>query len=313
MQKNRHFGRKFLRENLMFQVNSTYFLNCILQFKGSSSGPKKSLELASEAFYAASNATSLFHNLFNGPEISWKTLSQVDHAGGEFSRQNAESLGQIKTNLLNAIDYYDSASQSVYEWSSYAPSTLQHFIQFFNVSDPSAATNQRKLLLRILENGSKKLGKGQKDFGDILSALNLALKDLRKLLDQLKIDYSPNSLYFESRVKKIVDSQSSGWLASKPDKAKIVADLIGKFKPILDFYEKLTTNVQRVDELLNKSSAQITKPIQLLDERRQQIKDSGSDDDSRPAPADTLEPREATINAAQVLIAVCQDYRNARA
>lgn len=233
----------------------------------------------------------------------------MEQPGGEFSRQNADLLGQIKTNLLNAIDYYYSASQSVYEFSSYAPPTLQRFIQFFDKSDPTTVANQRKLIVLILENALKHLAKGQKDYGDISSALNLADKDLQKLLAQLRIDYTPNSPYFKSRVKRIIDSQPSGFFAPKPDKAKIVAELLAKFKPILEFYEKLAANIQREDELLNKSSSQISQEVQLVGERKQQIQAliGGS-----AVPADSPGSREAAINAAQVLTAICQDYHKAR-
>lgn len=276
--------------------------------------PIPSYQLAAEALGAAANATALI-SIALGPALPWKALNQnakqLDQGEGEFSKPNGVLLGQIKTTLLNGIDAYDSASQTIYEWTGLAPTTLKRYIELFSLSDPAALTTQRNFLLRVLDNGIKKLGKAQKEIGDNSAAFNMTSGQLQALVAQLKIDYNENSPYFQNRVKQIIASQSGGWFDPKPDRAKIVAELKAKLKPILEFYVRLSANVQQAFEVLNQTLSELNGQIQVLVNRSEQIEAASHADG--PVYADTAEHRDAAIHAAQSLIDLSQAYRQAHA
>lgn len=275
-------------------------------------GPKSLNQLASEALDAAAHGTELFSSAF-GSAVPWKTLKQnvkqLDQPGSEMTRQNADLLGQITTNLMNGIDAFDSSAQTVYELCGLTPSFLTRYIQLFGQSNPAVQKTQQDLLLRILDNEIKKLEKAQHEFDNSSSALKVASGQLQTLVKQLQIDYSENSPYFQARVRRLVAAQTgglSGFFGGGPDKRKIAAELKAKLAPILEFYVNFSQTVQHVIDASARVNPEAQNIFKVLEAQKAQIEALTG---AAAVPADSTEQRDAAIHSAEALIALCQKYR----
>lgn len=300
-------------------------------------GAKVPDQLVAEAFDVANQAQHTF-NYVLGPTEPYKTLSQnIDHLeqpDSQLTEANANLLGQIKTSFLNGFDSYDSAVQTLREFCTAAPQTLQSYLNYHQQSNPSYEKVKNRNLLRFLDNLLQKYGKGQKAVHEISTAFGQAFRHFKALVRSLKSDYNENSPYFKNRVSRLIGEQpdgseqsngsgsggglfslfgssgsSSGSGGRKVDKEKVVAELKLKLANILSFYENYYKEVQKAVHVFNQSNSAFTAEVHWLESRKAQIEAlTGVVDASAPAGEHNDEYHNAVHHSGEALIASCQEY-----
>lgn len=264
------------------------------------------------AIDAANEAMDLYNNGVD-KAIPWTKLKEITGKLGEsglLSKENAERIGNIKTQLLNAIDLYDSATQSIYEMAGSMSSILATYIKLLDSPTPAKLAAQKNLLTSMLDNAIKQLTKSEDELTNTVSILNWASDEFKAFLDQLKIDYDENGDFFKNHVNQIVQQKSNNdfwsFFRKKEIEQEAIAELRGKLKPIQEFYEDASKTVQQAQLNLGQVTLQLNKNLQTIGQRKIQVNTMSVDDTSQLRDASKI--RDTITQSAQALIAKCQEY-----
>lgn len=262
--------------------------------------PKLPEELALDSLIVI---TSAFSRIL-GAELPWKVLreksSVLDQQGSQWTNENAELLGDIKTKFLNVFDAYDSCEQSINEWCSYASSTLRRYIQLAH--EPSVIHIQ--LLVGVLENAIKKIGRAQKQFDDLSSAIVELDGQLHKLEANLQRDYNENSAYFKKRLDALVKNQPGGWLSKKKSREELAVELKKELEPVLAYFEQLAKAIQLSVNAFKIANSNLPKYIHAVADQKVKV------DAINGGHAIASVSPSGAIHAAEFLVAACQKYRD---
>lgn len=290
--------------------------------------------MVSEAFDVANQVQQLF-NYVLGPPESFKILKQnekqLEQPDSQLTAPNTNLLGQIKTSSLDGFDSFDTASQTLREYCSVAPQSLQNYINYFQQSKPAYDKVKNRHLLRFLDSALQKYGKGQKDVLAISNSFSQASRQLQTLIANLRRDYNENSPYFKNRLNRLIGEQSGGSEDSgdsqsggggmfgfgssgssgnkrpQVDKKKIIAQLKLKLEKILAFYVNYHQEVQKSLNFLQQANSAFTADLQWLGSRKPQIE--ASIGGAAPTAGEhNDEYHNAVIHSAEALIASCQEY-----
>lgn len=263
------------------------------------------------AIASISETMDLYNNAVD-QAIPWAKLKEINRKLGQsgsesFSKQSANRIGNIKTQLLYAIDAYDSATQSVYEMCGVVSPVLSRYVQLFDSPNPAKLAVQKNLLTSLLENVLKQLTKAQDELTNTVSALKRASEEFKALLDQLKIDYNENDNYFKKRVSQIVRQKSGFWsfFRKKQIEQEAIAELRAKLTPIQAFYKGASEIVRQAQITLGQTTSKLNKNIQTIGQQKTQVSASNAEDASRI--------HDTIIQSAQALIAKCQEYHQRHA
>lgn len=238
--------------------------------------------------------------------IPWASLKEMANKLNQFeskliSKQSTDWIHNIKSQLLSAIDEYDSAAQSIYEMCS--STTLSIYIKLLDSSKPAILTVQKNLLTNVLDNAIEHLETTQKELGDAFSALKSVSEKFRSLLDQLKIDHDEDSDHFNDIVEKTVNQKSgffSFFIKGKLEK-EAITELKAKTKPIQIFYREASAAIRQARINLGKTTSKLVKNIETIKRRKTQVSESNAEDASKF--------RDDITHSAQSLIDKCQEYR----
>lgn len=234
-----------------------------------------------------------------------ETTKNLGQFGAGLSVQNANRVGNIKTELMNTIDAYDSAAQSVYEWCGFASSTLSTYIHLSSSPNPAVRATQKNLLIRVLDEGLAHMAKAQKALANSSSGLRSASTELTTLVDQLRSDYSANGEYFKKRVDELVkEKNSSFWSIFRRQKTienEAIHEVEEKIRSILAQYDNEREIVYQTLQHLDQSTTALNGKIQTAAERKTQASASNANDASGNL--------NAIVESAKSLIAKCQEFR----
>lgn len=171
------------------------------------------IEVAKEGIETADKALDLYNRVIDRV-IPWKefneTLTELDAFRKDYSTESAALIGQIKTLMLNGIDAYHSASQSVYEWTRYAVPLLKAYIKLFDTYNEVNAGAQRQMLLQVLESGIKKLGESQDELKRSSGSFNGVAGKLVELNTRFEYEFNEHSEFVQTKITQIRIGAYSG-------------------------------------------------------------------------------------------------------
>lgn len=134
-----------------------------------------------EAIDTANDALELYNKVLD-QLVPWKgfkeEITKLDTA--TLSRENADHAGNVKTQLLNVIDEYDSATQSIYEWCALSESLLKTYIALQG-GDAAKQAMQRKFVANVLDHGMKKIVKAQGHLDECIDCFSKTSEHLTPL------------------------------------------------------------------------------------------------------------------------------------
>lgn len=248
-----------------------------------------------------------------GSAIPWKALrnnaNELDQRGSQMTKQNAELLGQIKTNLLNVFDAYDSCEQTVREWCDYTSSIMQRYIHFAN----QPAVGERKFhmgfLINVLSNSIKNFEKARTHVDNLSSAFNVLSRQLYTLESNLQRDYNENSAYFKQRLDQLVNSQSSGWFSRRKSRQEIAANLKKDLQLALAFYQRLVATVRKAIDTIAQTNSQLPSRIRAIVEQKAHLERIVDVHAPPTADHDPSQNHRGAIHSAEKLVSLCQNYR----
>lgn len=178
------------------------------------------IETAKEGIETADKALDLYNRVIDRV-IPWKefneTLVELDRFRKDYSTESAALIGQIKTLMLNGIDAYHAASQSVYEWTGLAVKLLQAYIKLFGTYNEINAGAQRQMLLQVLDSGIKKLADSQEELKKSSASFNGVAGKLVELNTRFEYEFTEQSEFVQTKITQIrIGAYSGGALFGIP-------------------------------------------------------------------------------------------------
>lgn len=242
---------------------------------------------------ATIEALSLFYELIENDTL-WKRFNQSFDDMAKLSKYISTStglfFGQLKTDMLDGLDGYFHASIKIYEWSSLIESYMKLYIKLFDDHDAQRAKAQNMLSIKMLEKGVTQMIAAIAELGE--SYANF--KSVRNKLLARRSKFGPQSAveFAESLI-------SEKYLTANEDDRQMIRNGILTFytsvwkkanqtkQNIIDAKKILRTGIHLIS--VSKAQVQQTVPFVVRDE--------------------TSDLRDMIINAAQRLIAKCEEYR----
>lgn len=140
------------------------------------------IKTAKEAIETANDALNLYHKELD-QLVPWNGLKEeitkLDTA--TYAREKADQVGNVKTQLLNVIDEYDSATQTIYEWCGLSTTLLKTYANLFNGSDVAKEVMQTKFVANVLDHGIKKIQKTQGNLDECIVSFTKTSEHLTSL------------------------------------------------------------------------------------------------------------------------------------
>lgn len=120
----------------------------------------KTVEVVKNAIETADGALDLY-NKYLDQVIPWQTfdetIKELSRFKQEYSQAASVLVGDIKTLLMDSQDKYFEATQTVYEWCGVATQLLAAYILLFDEYNEKKASAQKDILIKVLDDGIKKL------------------------------------------------------------------------------------------------------------------------------------------------------------
>lgn len=142
------------------------------------------IKTAKDAIDTASGALDLYNKVLD-QTVPWNgikdQITKLDTDVTACSRENANHIGSVKTQLLNVIDEYDSATQAIYEWCGLSTSLLNTYIALFTNNTESKQKLQKKFMANVLDHGIKNIQKAQGKLDQCINYFNLTSGHLASL------------------------------------------------------------------------------------------------------------------------------------
>lgn len=295
------------------KLNASNFLS----FHPDANAGKMAIETAQEAFDTANDALKLYDTVLD--QNVKETLKKFENPSPaqDYSHESSDILGSITTHLLNAMDGHNSVSQSIYEWCGLSASLLATYVKLFDGGNASKQNAQKTILIKVLENGMKQMGKALGKLGICASEFRGTSAMLATLLVQLGKDYDENSEYFRQKIKQILRESSSAaaqisgpsgatGIASTVIEERLIAELKERFKSIREYHENSKKIVDQAIVDIEQSKEKLNEKIQKIGEQKEKIDKTGS-----YTPTD--EQRKSLVQTVENFISNCNEYRRKHA
>ncbi|KFC10041.1 hemolysin E [Trabulsiella guamensis ATCC 49490] len=245
----------------------------------------QTVEVVKTAIETADSALDLY-NKYLDQVIPWKTfdetVKELSRFKNEYSQAASVLVGDIKTLLMDSQDKYFEATQTVYEWCGVASQLLAAYISLFNEYNEKKAAAQKDILIKVLDDGIKKLSNAQKSLLISSQSFNSASGKLLALDSQLTNDFSEKSSYFNSQVDKIRKEAYGGAaagvvagpfglivsysIAAGIVEGKLIPELKKKLKSVQDFFVSLSKKVKQANTDIDSAKQKLMTEITTIGE-----------------------------------------------
>lgn len=281
---------------------------------------KTVVETVNEAIESATKALELYDKVVDHV-IPWQTFDEtvanLTKFQKDYSSKAGELVGNVKTLLLSSKDEYVKSVQSVFEWSSLSSTLLKTYLKLFENYSAAVAESQKKLVIKVLEEGIKKMAAAQEQLQASSRSFNNASGQLEKLQIQLSNDFSAESSYYQTRVDQIRKEAYAGAAAGAVGgpfgliiSYSIAAGVVeGTMIPALN--AKLKETKEFVDSVLaaaTKASNDIDNAKRTLQEETKVIGEMKTKTEETAIFVEDVNLREVMKVAATELIASCDAY-----
>lgn len=233
----------------------------------------------------------------------------------DYSEAAAALIGQIKANMMDGMDAYFRATQSVYEWSGLAIKLLNTYSFFFrDKMDQEKFDAARSLLLLVLEDGIEKMRIGQSELGDSSASFNAAAGQLTQLNNRLAIDFNESGEFYLSKIaqiRRVAYGAAAPFrlfgvvIAATVAEAKLIPDVKDKMAEIAEWFNDVSAEVQNSFKNIDDTKAELKEEIRRIGEIKIQAKETKS-----YVEIDYVaQMKETIMESVADLIAKCKDYR----
>lgn len=280
---------------------------------------KAGLEVAKEGIDTLDKGIDLYNKILD-KVVPWselnQTITKLDKYRSDYSKEAAALIGEIKTKMMDGMDAYFRATQSVYEWCGLAVRLLTTYTTLFKGQMNQGKFNaQRTLLLKVLDDGIKKMTDGQKQLGDSSSSFNVAAGKLTSLNHRLATDFSQNSEYFQSqisRIRAVAYASAAPFtllglsIAAGVVEGKLIPELKAKMASIEKWYKDVTAEVEKSFKNIDDTKAKLKEEIRHIGDLKVQTETTKTYIELD----DTPEMKEEVLTSVADLIKKCKEYQN---
>lgn len=245
----------------------------------------QTVEVVKTSIETADKALDLY-NKYLDQVIPWNTfedtVKELSRFKDQYSQAASVLVGDIKTLLMDSQDKYFEATQTVYEWCGVASQLLAAYISLFDEYNEKKATAQKDILIKVLDDGIKKLSDAQKSLLVSSQSFNAASGKLLALDSQLTNDFSEKSSYFNSQVDKIRKEAYGGAaagvvagpfglivsysIAAGVVEGKLIPELKKKLKSVQDFFVNLSKTVKQANTDIDSAKQKLITEIKAIGE-----------------------------------------------
>ncbi|ECG8591582.1 hemolysin HlyE [Salmonella enterica subsp. salamae] len=249
----------------------------------------RTVEVVKSAIETADSALDLY-NKYLDQVIPWQTfeetIKELSRFKQEYSQAASVLVGDIKALLMDSQDKYFEATQTVYEWCGVAKQLLTAYILLFDEYNEKKASAQKDILIRVLDDGVKKLNEAQKSLQVSSQSFNTASGKLLALDSQLTDDFSEKSSYFQSQVDKIRKEAYAGAaagmvagpfgliisysIAAGVVEGKLIPELKNKLASVQSFFTTLSATVKQANKDIDAAKLKLTTEIAAIGEIKTQ-------------------------------------------
>lgn len=210
--------------------------------------------------------------------------------------------------------YYSSASQNIYEWAGTVQPLLKVYIKLFDKHTEEKAQTQRKLMLKVLDEGIEKMTAARKDLEKSSRSFNDAGGKLEDLQIRFNAEFDEKSEFIQSKILKVkIGAYTGGALFGIPGLliahyfavGNFVPKLLEKLDGIEKFYKELKTKVQTGSEQIDNIKSTLKKEVQHITDLKVQTENTKSYVNTDDIP----EVRDEVIESVKQLITHCDAYR----
>lgn len=205
-----------------------------------------------------------------------KTIAKLDEFRSDYSIEAGTLIGQIQTQLRDGLNAYFRATQNIFQWCGLAMGLLEDYKSLFDGElNQDIYTNQRDILLQVLQEGIEKMQKGKAELAASSSSFSDATGKLTDLNIRLAADFNENSEYYKAQKAHI---RAVGYGSAAPFfifglaiaagviEGVMIPELNAKMESIEDFYIDMKTEIQVSKMNINLTSDQLNKEIAHIGE-----------------------------------------------
>lgn len=235
---------------------------------------------------------------FTPNELIEKNLAQevLSKYPLDASKESAQLLGEIHTDLLNAEDAYLNSKQKVYEICGSAKPFIKGYNNLFEGLNKAKATAQKTLLHSIANKAVTRLGTAVDQLLVTNSSLLTGASHLTSLNNRLSVEFDVNSKYFKDKIAVIANTGNK----------TIDEPLIKAFKLKLEntktFFSFFNSEISETFRFFNESANILKEKLQYLDTLNKEIAVSTPYDS---IPIDMVHAIQAS---SQKLLASCEAF-----
>lgn len=251
-------------------------------------------------------------DLYNGVDtrLPWtefkKQLPDFDKYSNDYSGDGATLVGNIKTNIMNAIDAYSEASRHISEWTGLVMPFLKTHAQLFTDHTASKANTQNRLLQKVLGDGVHRTRIAQTELEKISTNLDAADNTINKLFKQFELDYDENSDFFQTKLfhtRPVVDTRKIREKFGR-DWRKATDELKQRLSKVSKYYINLRGLVKQAS--LNITEIEIALKAQIRDFK--ELRDKSEKLNDFETIVNDTELFNTIVKATESLIAKCDEY-----
>lgn len=172
--------------------------------------------------------------------------------------------------MLNGIDAYHAASQSVYEWTGLAVKLLRVYIKLFDTYNEINAGAQKQMLLQVLDNGIKRLADAQEELKKSSTSFNGCAGKLVELNTRFEYEFTAESDFVQTKITQIrIGAYSGGALFGIPGvtiayfvaEGNLIPELLKKLESIQKFYDELKGKADLAGEQIEKTKKTLNQGL----------------------------------------------------
>lgn len=235
-----------------------------------SAAAKAGLEIANEGIDTLDKFLDLYNKVLD-KVIPWqqfnKTITKLDQFQFDYSKEAAVLIGEIKTKMMDGMDAYFRATESIFEWCHLAIELLESYRTLFKGQmNQEKFDTQRALLLKVLEDGILKMTIGQQQLAQSSSSFNVASGKLETLNHRLASDFNQNSAYFQSQMERV---RLTAYLGAAPFSIFGLAIAAGVVEGVL--IPKLKAKMAEIEKWYNEVRAEVKISFKNIDDTKAKL------------------------------------------
>lgn len=238
----------------------------------------------------------------------------LDKFRKDYSIESGALLAEIKIHMMNGINEYFAASQTIYEWASLTASQLKLYVKLFASQGARRAMAQKQILLKILEDGVAKMTAAQEELGKSSSSFNFVSGELSLLRNRFGHEFDEKSEYFQAKIRKIrIGSYIGSAIFGIPGvifgpklvNKYYIRKLKKKMNVIETFYDDLDEKVVQATQNIEDTKIILKSEVQKISDLKGQTQRTEFFVNLEGVP----DLRETIIASANDLIHRCEDYQ----